>query len=90
MTWTTTLNEIRAAHPCESGWEKLLRGLGKTRADDDNLELSMPRMFDLSCLDEDVRKAAARKTRAKRYSRDYYEAEAAKRRKQYRKEENHD
>ena len=33
----TTLNKIRAHHPCRDGWEKLLRGLGKTQADDDPL-----------------------------------------------------
>ena len=31
---TTTLNRIRAQRPCMSGWTKLLRGLGKTEADD--------------------------------------------------------
>jgi len=30
----TTLNKIRAHGPCVSGWEKLLRHLGKTHADD--------------------------------------------------------
>jgi hypothetical protein len=30
---TTTLNRIREYRPCAHGWEKLLRGLGKTRAD---------------------------------------------------------
>ena len=35
----TTLNKIRACHPCESGWEKLLKYLGKTKADDDELSL---------------------------------------------------
>ena len=34
---TTTLNRIRAYSPCESGWKKLLRGLGKTQADDEPL-----------------------------------------------------
>ena len=33
----TTLNRIRDCHPCADGWEKLLAGLGKTRADDDPL-----------------------------------------------------
>ncbi|MDE2254312.1 MAG: hypothetical protein KGL42_08630 [Betaproteobacteria bacterium] len=37
---TTTLNRIRAYRPCQSGWEKLLRGLGKTRADDEPLPYS--------------------------------------------------
>ncbi len=31
---TTTLNRIRAQRPCTAGWTKLLRGLGKTEADD--------------------------------------------------------
>lgn len=35
----TTLNEIRAAHPCRDGWTKLLRHLGKTQADDEPLPL---------------------------------------------------
>ena len=34
---TTTLDRIRAHGPCKSGWEKLLRGLGKTQADDELL-----------------------------------------------------
>jgi len=31
----TTLNKIRAHHPCEDGWVKLLSRLGKTKADDE-------------------------------------------------------
>jgi hypothetical protein len=31
---TTTLNRIKANSPCESGWKKLLKHLGKTKADD--------------------------------------------------------
>lgn len=34
---TTTLARIRAHHPCEDGWSKLLDGLGKTRGDDEPL-----------------------------------------------------
>ncbi len=34
---TTTLTRIRAHHPCEDGWAKLLAGLGKTKADADPL-----------------------------------------------------
>jgi hypothetical protein len=34
---TTTLNAIRAHSPCVDGWEKLLRHLGKTQADDEPL-----------------------------------------------------
>ena len=33
----TTLNKIRAHSPCEDGWKKLLRHLGKARADDEPL-----------------------------------------------------
>ncbi len=36
---TTTLNEIHACKPCEDGWQKLLKHLGKTKADDDPLEI---------------------------------------------------
>lgn len=36
---TTTLNRIRAAHPCHEGWTKLLAQLGKTAADDEPLSL---------------------------------------------------
>ncbi len=36
----TTLNKIRAQSPCASGWEKLLRNLGKTRADDEPLAIT--------------------------------------------------
>lgn len=35
----TTLNKIREHSPCKSGWEKLLNTLGKTKADDEELEL---------------------------------------------------
>jgi hypothetical protein len=36
----TTLNEIRSHRPCEELWEKLLEGLGKTKADDEPLPYS--------------------------------------------------
>jgi hypothetical protein len=36
----TTLNKIRAHSPCTSGWEKLLKNLGKTKADDEPLALT--------------------------------------------------
>jgi hypothetical protein len=36
---TTTLERIRAASPCEDGWRKLLAHLGKTKADDEPLDL---------------------------------------------------
>ena len=35
----TTLNKIRAGSPCKDGWEKLLKHLGKTAADDEPLSL---------------------------------------------------
>jgi hypothetical protein len=35
----TTLNKIREHSPCTNGWEKLLRTLGKTKADDEQLSL---------------------------------------------------
>jgi hypothetical protein len=34
---TTTLNAIRKHHPCKEGWDKLLKHLGKTKADDEPL-----------------------------------------------------
>ena len=36
---TTTLAAIRAASPCECGWKKLLAALGKTKADNEPLDL---------------------------------------------------
>jgi len=36
---TTTLNRIRDASPCEDGWTKLLKHIGKTKADDEPLSL---------------------------------------------------
>ena len=35
----TTLNKIRDHAPCRDGWEKLLKHLGKTKADDEPLSL---------------------------------------------------
>lgn len=35
----TTLNKIRAHAPCAEGWEKLLKHLGKTKADDEPLSI---------------------------------------------------
>jgi len=35
-----TLNKIRAHSPCREGWEKLLRHLGKTAADDEPLPIT--------------------------------------------------
>jgi hypothetical protein len=37
---TTTLNRILEHSPCPSGWEKLLKHLGKTQADDEPLPYS--------------------------------------------------
>ncbi len=36
----TTLNKIRENSPCEDGWAKLLKHLGKTKADDEVVLLS--------------------------------------------------
>ena len=36
----TTLNKIRAHGPCTDGWKKLLKNLGKTKADDEPLALT--------------------------------------------------
>src|ERR1700690_3825468 len=41
MTFCTSLNRIRAHGPCESGWTKLLRHLGKTKADDELLPFAV-------------------------------------------------
>ncbi len=35
----TTLNKIKAFAPCSGGWSKLLKGLGKAKANDSELEL---------------------------------------------------
>ncbi|MCP4975733.1 MAG: hypothetical protein GY931_06185 [Maribacter sp.] len=35
----TTLNIIKSKKPCEPGWNKLLKSLGKTKADDEPLSL---------------------------------------------------
>ena len=49
-THTTTLNHIRAHGPCEGGWQKLLKGLGKTQADDDLLPYA--RIVEINGLDD--------------------------------------
>ena len=36
----TTLNRIKAHSPCEDGWKKLLKHLGKTKADDARLSFA--------------------------------------------------
>jgi hypothetical protein len=46
----TTLNKIRAHSPCSGGWEKLLKTLGKTKADDEPLD--MLTVFDSNGLDD--------------------------------------
>ena len=38
---TTTLNKIRDHSPCKEGWEKLLKHLGKTKADDEPLPFAV-------------------------------------------------
>jgi|GEM_PF-1596607 len=38
---TTTLNRIREHSPCSEGWAKLLKHLGKTKADDEPLPFSV-------------------------------------------------
>lgn len=37
----TTLDRIREHRPCEDGWKKLLKHLGKTQADDEPLPLAV-------------------------------------------------
>ena len=39
MIAKTTLNKIRSCDPCTSGWKSLLRYLGKTEADDEEITL---------------------------------------------------
>jgi len=39
MKLTTTLAKIRACSPCTSGWQTLLKHLGKTEADNDEINL---------------------------------------------------
>ena len=46
----TTLNKIRAHDPCTYGWEKLLKFLGKKKADDKRL--SMLKILDSNGLDD--------------------------------------
>jgi len=38
---TTTLNKIRDHSPCQEGWGKLLKHLGKTKADDEPLPFAV-------------------------------------------------
>jgi len=46
----TTLNKIRNHSPCRKGWKKLLKHLGKTKADDEPLPLVM--ILDSNGLDD--------------------------------------
>jgi histone H3/H4 len=46
----TTLNSLRAYNPCKEGWEKLLRGLGKTEADDEIIWIDQ--VLDINGLDD--------------------------------------
>ncbi len=46
----TTLNQIRKHSPCEDGWRKLLKHLGKTQADD--APLSIATILDSNGLDD--------------------------------------
>jgi len=39
MTYYTTLRKLKEYSPCENGWKKLLRNLGKTKADDEPLSI---------------------------------------------------
>lgn len=36
----TTLNKIRSHSPCHYGWAKLLKNLGKTKADDEQISIA--------------------------------------------------
>ena len=47
---STTLNRIRVHSPFREGWEKLLAGLGKTKADDEALPFS--RIVEINGLDD--------------------------------------
>ena len=48
----TTLNKIREHSPCKSGWEKLLKYLGKTKADDE--DISVLTILDSNGLDDAI------------------------------------
>jgi hypothetical protein len=48
----TTLNKIREHSPCRDNWEKLLRGLGKTQADDDPMWID--EILDINGLDDAI------------------------------------
>ena len=46
----TTLNKLREHHPCSAGWQTLLYGLKKSRADDEPLLLS--RILEINDLED--------------------------------------
>lgn len=48
----TTLNAIREHSPCQSGWDSLLAGLGKTQADDEPLPYTT--ILDINGLDDAI------------------------------------
>lgn len=48
----TPLNKIQARSPCAEGWEKLLRYLGKTQADDEPLNIAT--VIDSNGLDDAI------------------------------------
>ena len=52
MTITTTLNHIRDKKPCAPGWQKLLAGLGKTRAN--NKPLQFARILEINGIDDAI------------------------------------
>ena len=47
---TTTLNKIRKHSPCAGSWEVLLKGLGKSKADDEDLPIL--RILEICGLDD--------------------------------------
>ena len=62
---TTTLNRIRAHQPCREGWEKLLAGLGKTKADDEPLPFAW--IVEINGLDDALWCCRAEPDRAKEW-----------------------
>jgi hypothetical protein len=57
QAFTTTLNEIRDHSPCHDGWQKILKTLGKTKADDE--PLSLLTILDSNGLDDALWSACA-------------------------------
>ena len=62
---TTTLNRIRAHQPCREGWETLLAGLGKSKADDEPLPFA--RIVEINGLDDALWCCRAEPDRAKEW-----------------------